>query len=72
MRAWSWKQGSGSSGSQETNPMEGHKGCKPAKHLIVEAIVAYRAETNEGIWKPIDDWEEEIKQEREPDNEIEI
>jgi len=34
--------------AKRPNPMEGRRGCKPAKHLIVDAVATYTDETDEG------------------------
>lgn len=50
--------------------LKARRGRKHVENLIVEEAATYPEETDEGIQNLIEDWEEEIKQESEPDEEI--
>lgn len=56
--------------TKRSSRAEGSRGRKPAKKFIAEAATTYKEETDEGIRKLINDWEDQVKNELEPDDEI--
>lgn len=52
--------------------MDGRRGHKAAESIIAEAAETYKEEVDEGIQKLIYWWEDQVKNELEPDDEIEV
>jgi len=56
---------------KESSTSEPHRGRKSVENLISEAVEACHEDTDEGIQKLLEEWEEEIKQGSEIEEDME-